>query len=101
MMRACRQWWRAWSGSPSAWRPVCRATGGVKAAEVDIQLPVAEAVSDLVGPVHRQGGLADPGGPPDRAGSHRPPSPTRLVKQLGEDVQLLGAAGKMTDSRRK
>jgi hypothetical protein len=72
-----------------------RGAGGVEAAQVHIQLPVGEAVCGLMGPVHRQRGLAHPGGPADRGDHHRARRAGRLPGQPVELPDLLPAAGEV------
>jgi hypothetical protein len=58
-----------------------RRSGGVESPQVHVQLPVGEAVGDPASPVHGQGGLANPGGPADRADRRDAARLGRLVKQ--------------------
>ena len=55
------------------------------------QLPVRETVGEPVRRVHRQGGLADPGHPADRADPHHPPA-RRRARQVPQQLPELGAA---------
>jgi hypothetical protein len=66
---------------------------GVEPTEVDVELPVGEPVADPVGPVHRQGGLAHPGGAGNRGNHHRRWLVGRVVQEVVEAGELLGAAG--------
>jgi hypothetical protein len=68
--------------------------GGVEAAQVDIQLPVAESAGDLVGPVHGQRGLAHARGPADRADHDRARrASSGIVQDPGQHGELGGPAG--------
>jgi hypothetical protein len=75
-----------------------RGAGGVEAAQVHVQLPVAEPVRDPVRPVQRQGGLAHPGGAADRGDHHRARrARVGVVQHPGQRVQFGGAAGEVGD----
>ena len=67
----------------------------VESAQVEVQLPVGEAVGDAVGPVDRQCGLADASGAGDRG----------QARAVGEHVvqrsERVGAAGEPADRARE
>jgi len=63
------------------------------AAQVDVQLPVAEALADPVGPIHRQRGLADPGAPRHRGDGHRAGFLAGRGQDRVEVGQFPGSAG--------
>lgn len=63
----------------------------VHAARIEQQLPVGEAVGQLVGGLQRQGGPAC-SGRPGHSHHHRQPSPTGLPSQPGQPCQLRLAA---------
>ena len=68
-------------------RPLTR---GVRVQRQE-QLPVREPLREPVRRVHRQGGLADPGHPADRADPHHPPA-RRRGRQVPQQPPELGAA---------
>ena len=73
-----------------------RGVGGVKTTQVHIQLPLGEPVCRLVSPMHRQGGLANPGATVDRGDHHRAPTDrVGVVEQGSELTEFAGAAHKM------
>jgi hypothetical protein len=77
-----------------------RNTGGVKAAQVHIQLPVAEPAGDLMCPAQRERGLADACRPADRGDHHRPRAIAAcLIQDLGQRRQFGGPAGEVRHRR--
>lgn len=71
---------------------VGRWTGGVKPPQVEVELPIGEAVDHPVGPMHGQCGLTDAGGAGYRRDHYRRRASCG-VKQRIELPQVLGAAG--------
>ena len=69
--------------------------------QVDEQLPVREPVQQHVRCMHRQGGLACPWHPVDRADRHHPPNPRRGRHCGGDLAELLAPAGEHRRIRRQ
>ncbi len=60
------------------------------------KLPIGETRSELVCGVHREGGLADPGHPVDRADPHHPAAPGKAVNPVQQLSELSLAAGEVS-----
>jgi len=66
-----------------------------------VELAVGKPVRQLVGRVHREGGLADPGHPADRAYPHDPAARRQALQPLRQPVEVGLAAGEAGDVARQ